>query len=107
MKEVILMFLACVMTLSNSACGLAADDEDARLGAFFKEYLDESFRMRPMDATRLGDHRFDHILDDLSPAARGRWKKHWQKTLNHLPKRIDYHLLPPARPIHYESWQPQ
>ncbi len=105
MKEVILMFLACVMTLSNSACGLAADDEDARLAAFFKEYLDESFRMRPMDATRLGDHRFDHLLDDLSPAARAGWKKHWQKTLNDLPKRIDYPHLTRAGQIDYEIWK--
>jgi uncharacterized protein (DUF885 family) len=105
MKESFVIFVACIMTYSTPARGLAADDEDARLAAFFKEYLDESFRMRPMDATRLGDHRFDHLLDDLSPAARAGWKKHWQKTFNELPKRIDYKHLTRAGQIDYEIWK--
>jgi uncharacterized protein (DUF885 family) len=79
--------------------------ENARLAAFFKEYLDESFRLRPMDATRLGDHRFDHLLDDLSPAARSDWKKHWQKALEDLPKRIDYQHLTRAGQVDYEIWK--
>ena len=37
----------------------AADSEDARLASFFKNYLDELFRLRPCTATRLGDHRFE------------------------------------------------
>jgi uncharacterized protein (DUF885 family) len=105
MKRSLVIFVACIMTYSIPACALAADDEDARLAAFFKEYLDESFRMRPMDATRLGDHRFDHLLDDLSPAARAGWKKHWQKTFNELPKRIDYKHLTRAGQIDYEIWK--
>ncbi len=93
------------MIFSIPACSLAAEDEDARLAAFFKEYLDESFHMHPMDATRLGDHRFDHLLDDLSPAARAGWKKQWQKTLNDLPKRMDYPHLTRAGQIDYEIWK--
>src|SRR5438876_4634718 len=105
MKGFFLIFMTCIMIHSTSARGLAADDEDARLTAFFKEYLDQSFRMRPMEATRLGDHRFDHILDDLSPAARANWKKHWQKTLNDLPKRIDYQHFTRAGQNDYEIWK--
>src|SRR5438128_2867549 len=81
-----------------------AQQEDANLEKFFREYLEESFRMRPMDATRLGDHRFDHLVVDLSPAARAGWKKHWQKALNDLPKRIDYQHLTRAGQIDYEIW---
>src|SRR6516225_7652922 len=102
MNRLFLIFAACIMIHSTPAAGFAADDEDARLAALFKEYLDESFRLRPMDATRLGDHRFDHLLDDLSPAARAGWKKHWQKILEELPKRIDYQHLTRAGQIDYE-----
>jgi uncharacterized protein (DUF885 family) len=46
------------------------ETEDARLEALFRRYLEATFQARPLYATRLGDHRFDHLLDDLSPAAR-------------------------------------
>jgi uncharacterized protein (DUF885 family) len=105
MKGFFLISVASIMIYSTPADGLAADDEDARLAAFFKEYLDQSFPMRPMDATRLGDHRFDHLLDELSPAARAGWKKHWQETLNDLPKRIDYKHLSQGGQIDYEIWK--
>jgi uncharacterized protein (DUF885 family) len=45
---------------------LQAQDADAKLQAFFKQYLDEHFRQQPTDATGLGDHRFDGLLDDVS-----------------------------------------
>ena len=48
----------------------AADGEDAKLAAFFRSYLDKDFEARPLEATRAGDHRFDHLLDDVSPKAR-------------------------------------
>ena len=41
------------------------------LESFFRDYLEAAFRLEPMLATRLGDHRFDAELDDLSaPRAR-------------------------------------
>ena len=62
-------FLAVMLMMVGTAPG--ADDppaEDAKLAAFFRAYLDASFRAEPLTATRLGDHRFDDQLDDLSPA---------------------------------------
>ncbi len=50
--------------------GARAKAEDARLEAFFRATLDETFRLEPLTATRLGDHRFDDRLDDISPRAR-------------------------------------
>src|SRR5262249_9154122 len=86
----------------------AADTEDAKLNAFFKAYLDEEFRHKPLDATRLGDHRFDHLLDDLSPAARAANIERTRKALAELPKQVDYQKLSRSAQIDYEilkhSW---
>jgi uncharacterized protein (DUF885 family) len=80
----------------------AADSEDARLAAFFKSYLDEAFRLRPLDATRLGDHRFDDQLDDVSPEGRARWASHYSATLNELQAKIDRKKLTRPAQIDYE-----
>ena len=69
------------------------------LEACFKRYLDESFRLRPSEATSLGDHRFDHLLDDLSSKARAGWVEHARTTLEQLPKQVDLQKLSPAEKI--------
>ena len=54
-------FAIVLLTLALSA-GLAdANDEDAKLAKFFKSYLDEEFKHRPLEATRLGDSRYDDV----------------------------------------------
>ena len=63
--------------------------EDARLVAFFQAYLDRSFRDEPLSATRLGDHRFDDRLDDLSAEARAGYLERDRRTLAELPMRVD------------------
>jgi uncharacterized protein (DUF885 family) len=83
----------------------SADAEDLRLTAFFKEYLEDLFRQRPLEATRLGDHRFDHLLDDVSPKARSAWIDHTRKTLVNLPRRVDYRKLSRAGQIDFEIVQ--
>ena len=47
--------------------------DDAPLNDLFAAYLEELFEGQPMAATRLGDHRFDDRLDDLSEEARDGW----------------------------------
>src|SRR5579859_293940 len=76
-----------------SAGPLYAQTEDQKLTAFFKSYLDEMFRLRPLAATELGDHRFDARLEDLSPAARQKWRDQAQQALDALPREIDYAKL--------------
>ena len=60
--------------------------------------------MRPYDATMLGDHRFDHLLDDISPGARANWLSHSQRQLAKLTSefanakfslngKVDYEIL--------------
>src|SRR5438552_18076429 len=80
----------------------SAQDSDAKLAAFFKEHLDRTFRLRPMEATQLGDHRFDDLLEDLSAAARSGWTEQTRQTLAALPKAVDYKQLSRAAQIDYE-----
>src|SRR5947208_15433961 len=82
-----------------------AQDADAKLDQFFKEYLDEHFRQRPLEATQLGDHRFDHLLDDLSRKSREAWLAHARKTLAELPKRVDYAKLSRPAQIDFEIFR--
>ena len=84
--------------------GFAAN-ADAGLAAFFQEYLDASFHLRPAMATGLGDHRFDDQLDDLSTAARARWKEHARSALDALPRRVDCAALTRAGQIDYEIFE--
>ena len=65
-----------------------AQEAYASLEAYFQEYLEDYFRMRPLEATQLGEHRFDHLLEDLSAASRARWTEHARKTLAALPRVI-------------------
>jgi uncharacterized protein (DUF885 family) len=93
----LLVGLILAVTLST-----AGPTEDERLTAFFKDYLEEAFRLRPLDATRLGDHRFDHLLDDVSPAARTRWAERYRAALAGLPRAVDYHKLSRPGQIDFE-----
>src|SRR5262249_38821189 len=87
-----------------SGSGWCADreNEDTRLTAFFRKYLDEEFRHRPMEATRLGEHRFDHLLDDLSPKARAATTERTRKALAELPRQVDVTKLSPSARVDYQ-----
>jgi uncharacterized protein (DUF885 family) len=84
---------------------LAQDSEDVKLNAFFKSYLDKQFRQQPLAATGLGDHRFDSLLDDISPQARAGWLALTRQTLKELPKRVDYKRLTRDGQIDFEIFQ--
>jgi uncharacterized protein (DUF885 family) len=62
---------------------------DKRLEEFFKAHLEETFALRPFDATLLGDHRFDHLLDDISTQARKRWLTQIRDKLAALTKEFE------------------
>jgi uncharacterized protein (DUF885 family) len=93
--------LLLTMTLIPTAAR-AADGEDAKLAAFFRSYLDKNFAAHPYEATAAGDHRFDHLLDDVSPKARARQKELTKETLADLAKRIDKAKLSRNGQIDYE-----
>src|SRR5262249_17076619 len=101
-------FAAAIMLLwANplAESGPESATEDAKLNAFFKKYLDEEFRRRPLEATRLGDHRFDHLLDDVSAKARSEWKERTAKTLADLRKEINKKKLSRSGQIDFEILQ--
>lgn len=87
------------VTLISSA---RAQDADAKLQDFFNQHLEESFAMRPLEATMLGDHRFDHLVDDISPEARKRWLAHYKSQLRKLPEAVPYDQLSRSGQIDFE-----
>ena len=53
------------LVLPPVAVATAADTADQRLADFFRDHLQESFRLRPIEASTLGDHAYDDLLDDI------------------------------------------
>ena len=79
--------------------------QEMKLQAFFNHYLEEHFRQQPSEATRLGDHRFDGLLDDVSAAARRRWLQLDRDTLARLPQEVAYAQLTRDGQIDFEIFQ--
>jgi uncharacterized protein (DUF885 family) len=97
------LIYALLITLAGLATARAEDrDEDARLETFFRGYLDEAFRDEPLMATRLGDHRFDDQLDDITAVARDRNVERDRKYLKKLPDSIQFDKLSRAGQIDFE-----
>jgi uncharacterized protein (DUF885 family) len=93
----LMLFLPTTLALANP--------EDVRLEEFFKTYLEEEFHDKPLDATRLGDHRFDDRLDDVSAKAREGWTRRTHRTLEELPRKIDHAKLSRSGQIDYEIFK--
>ena len=101
-----------MLNLTMALCALLAclgpaqaQEADIRLNALFKDYLDEHFRQQPLEATQLGDHRFDHRLDEVTPKARAGWQAHARQTLQELPKQVDYAKLSRAGQIDFDIFK--
>src|SRR5262245_28144374 len=96
------MFRLVALLLMLLASPVTAADEDARLAAFFKDYLEEFMKHAPLDASRLGDHRYDDRLDDLSPNARAANVQRQRDTLTRLPKEITFAKLSVEGKVDYQ-----
>jgi uncharacterized protein (DUF885 family) len=99
-----LVLAAAILAAGAPAEARGMDDnpEDAKLLDYFRAYLDATFEARPMLATRLGDHRFDDRLDDLSAAARDANLARDRDTLAGLPKAVDRGKLSDDGKIDYD-----
>ena len=95
-----ILFLV-VVSLSTIASAFP-QTADQQLEQFFRSHLDEAFQMRPLEATMLGDHRFDHLLDDISADARKRWLEHDRLQLARLEKEVPYDKLTRSGQIDFE-----
>ncbi len=99
------MLIGALTFLMAATPVLAQPSEDDKLNAFFKNYLDKYSQQQPLAATQLGDHRFDNLLDDISPKAREGWLALTEKTLRELPRQVDYRKLPRNGQIDFEIFQ--
>ncbi len=93
------------LTVVGASMARAMDpphDDDASLESFFREYLESTFRLEPMTATRLGDHRFDARLDDLSAPGRQARLDRDRAALADLRRKVRLEKLSPDRRIDYE-----
>ncbi|VTS05535.1 DUF885 domain-containing protein [Tuwongella immobilis] len=92
-----------ILTLMlGGATPVHANEEDAKLAAFFDRYFEAECEARPLYATMLGEHRFDDRLDDLSKAARAKGVARTRATLDALPKSVDYAKLTRGGQIDFE-----
>jgi len=90
------------MAIVTMEARLIASEADMKLAAFFQNYLEADCQLSPMRATRLGDHRFDHLLDDVSAAAIKRRTELARHTLKEMPRKVDYAKLSRACQVDYE-----
>ena len=55
---------------AHATAGRDQAQADVAFEALSRRYLDEALALSPVSATQIGDHRFDHEIDDLSAAGR-------------------------------------
>jgi uncharacterized protein (DUF885 family) len=104
-KTTCVTIIGALSLLSAPVPAFAQHAEDGKLDSFFKSYLQEHFRQQPLQATSLGDHRFDSQLDDITPKARESWLAFARKTLEELPKQVDYKKLSRDGQIDFEIFR--
>jgi uncharacterized protein (DUF885 family) len=94
--------LFALLGVASMAAAGDMNGEDGKLEAFSRAYLDDVFRDEPLTASKLGDHRFDDRLDDLSAAAREARVERDRKALTGLARRIDREKLSADGRIDFE-----
>ena len=80
----------------------ALADEDQKLAAFFRDYLEEFMKNNPLDASKLGDHRYDDRLDDLSPKARAANLQRQKDARAKLAKAVAFDRLSAEGKVDYQ-----
>jgi uncharacterized protein (DUF885 family) len=101
--ETALLFVFIAHPLADS--GSQPETEDAKLERHFKQYLDAKFKVHPLFATRVGNHDYDHLLDDISAKARKASVERTRKTHEELPQKIAYEKLTRSGQIDFEIWR--
>lgn len=90
-------------TTSQGTTAMGAADQ--ALANDFRDYLEADFQLSPMRATRLGDHRFDDRLDDVSIAALQQRQQLARRTLQQLPQKIDFQKLSRDGQVDFEIFR--
>ncbi len=87
--------LAASLLLSGAA---QASTADAAFAAVSARYLNDFMAITPVEATQLGDHRFDDRIDDLSTAGRERNARLSRQLIDAIDA-IDIHQLSRANQV--------
>jgi Uncharacterized protein conserved in bacteria len=74
----------------------------SEMDRFYREVLEEEFVLSPTFASQLGDHRYDHLLDDVSEKGRLARREFRQKTLKRMETELQYDQLSRPVQIDYE-----
>ncbi len=93
------------MSLQAPELETAKSTQNAKLSRLYGQHLEETFRLRPVLATSLGDHRYDHLLDDITAEGRSTWDAQNLESLDILHQTIVYHSLSPESKIDYEIFE--
>ncbi len=80
------------VALTAVGAEVAADAPDERFEALATRFVDELPALSPVNATNLGDHRYDDKLDEISAAARIRQASFYRKYLLELQRIPWVHL---------------
>ena len=91
-------FVALLVFLSAAAVSSGASAADERFEQLAARYVDEYPALSPVGATRLGDHRFDHLLDEVSESARANEQAFYRRYLKKL-EQIDRKKLSRANQV--------
>lgn len=97
----LLMFGLSASPLAAQATAVAGQ-ENEKLVEFFRRYLEQACALSPTRATRLGDHRHDGLLDDVSAAAIERQQEFARQTLEQLSRSVNYERLSRDHQVDFE-----
>ena len=78
---------------------------DEQFHLFFEQYHEDQLRTRPVYASRMGDHRRDDQIEDLSAGAGASRFASWKRTLARLEAEIPCDRLSRASQIDYEVFR--
>jgi uncharacterized protein (DUF885 family) len=79
--RLILLWLATLLLAMPPSFARAASGEDAKFEAIANAFIEQYLAFSPLDATQLGDHRFDNRVPDFSAAARAERLKTYRETM--------------------------
>src|ERR1022692_395579 len=97
--------ILAILAIGAGVISAPGQDMDKKLNNYFHDYLETQFRHQPLEATQLGDHRFDSLLDDLSREALSARRARDVEALEALPRQIDYAQLSRNSQIDYEIFR--
>ena len=79
----VLSALLCCFLLLFAGCA-GPSREDKELTKLSNEFLEDYFKAHPVSATRIGEHRYDGKIDDMSPDAKAAEGEHLNTYLTRL-----------------------